>query len=104
MLKNSDKDKQLDSLNNKKTALLEEKLSLKKQLEKKDAEISDLNTKLNERLMELRDLKADKQLLDERLVNNDCFEELQQKSMYSFRKNSEIQVICWRREILILVD
>ncbi|CAF1024415.1 unnamed protein product [Adineta ricciae] len=67
MLKNSDKDKQLDSLNNKKTALLEEKLSLKKQLEKKDTEISDLNTKLNERLMELRNLKTDKQLLDQRL-------------------------------------
>jgi hypothetical protein len=38
-------------------------------MEKKDSEINDLNTKLNEKLAELQSLNSDKKVLDEQLVN-----------------------------------
>jgi hypothetical protein len=38
-------------------------------MEKKDSEINDLNTKLNEKLSELQSLKSDKTVLDQQLVN-----------------------------------
>jgi hypothetical protein len=38
-------------------------------MEKKDSEINDLNTKLNEKITELQSLSSDKKVLDEQLVN-----------------------------------
>ncbi|UJR20910.1 hypothetical protein I4U23_024019 [Adineta vaga] len=67
MVKNSDKVRELDTIISQKNGIEAEKSNLQKQLDKKDSEINDLNSKLNERLIELRDLKADKQVLDQRL-------------------------------------
>lgn len=52
-----------------KRELDEEKLNIQRQMEKKDSEINDLNTKLNEKLAEVRSLKSDKSVLDEQLVS-----------------------------------
>jgi hypothetical protein len=38
-------------------------------MEKKDSEINDLNTKLNEKLAELQSVKSDKTVVDEQLVS-----------------------------------
>jgi hypothetical protein len=37
-------------------------------MNKKDSEFHDLNTKLNEKIAEIRSLRSDKQVLDEQLV------------------------------------
>jgi len=39
-------------------------------MEKKDSEINDLNTKLNEKLAELQSLNSDKKVADEQIVNS----------------------------------
>lgn len=38
-------------------------------MEKKDSEINDLNTKLNEKIAEVKSLQTDKKVFDEQLVN-----------------------------------
>lgn len=68
-MKNSDADKKFENLNSHKRELEEEKLTIQRQMEKKDSEINDLNTKLNEKKAELDGLKSDKQVLDQQLVN-----------------------------------
>lgn len=73
-IKNSDSAKKLESIDSRKRELEEEKLTIQRQMEKKDSEINDLNTKLNERNAELQSLKSDKTALDEQLVRpvNEC--------------------------------
>ena len=51
-----------------KRELDEEKLTIQRQMEKKDSEINDLNTKLNEKISELQSLKTDKKVLEEQMV------------------------------------
>ena len=67
-MKNSDADKKFEDLSARKRELEEEKLTIRRQMEKKDSEVNDLNTKLNERKAELESLKSDKQVLDQQLV------------------------------------
>ena len=43
-------------------------------MEKKDSEINDLNTKLNEKNAEIESLKSDKTVADEQLVNRNDIE------------------------------
>jgi peptidoglycan hydrolase CwlO-like protein len=69
-LKNSDSEKKIENINSRKHELEEEKLNIQKQMEKKDSEVNDLNTKLNEKTAELQSLKSDKNVLDEQLVNS----------------------------------
>ncbi len=38
-------------------------------MEKKDSEVNDLNTKLNEKIAALQSLSSDKKVLEEQLVN-----------------------------------
>jgi peptidoglycan hydrolase CwlO-like protein len=68
-LKNSDSEKKYENLNSRKRELEEEKLTIQRQMEKKDSEINDLNTKLNEKIAEVKTLQTDKKVLDEQLVN-----------------------------------
>jgi peptidoglycan hydrolase CwlO-like protein len=68
-LKNSDSEKKYENLNSRKRELEEEKLTIQRQMEKKDSEINDLNTKLNEKIAEVKSLQTDKKVLDEQLVN-----------------------------------
>jgi uncharacterized coiled-coil DUF342 family protein len=68
-MKNSDSEKKIEGINTRKRELEEEKLNNQRQMEKKDSEINDLNTKLNERTAELQSLKSDKKVLNEQLVN-----------------------------------
>jgi len=68
-MKNSDADKKYENINSRKRELEEEKLTIQRQMEKKDSEINDLNTKLNEKIAELQSLNSDKKVLDEQLVN-----------------------------------
>ncbi len=68
-IKNSDSEKKYENLNSRKRELDEEYLTIQRQMEKKDSEINDLNTKLNEKLAELQSLQSDKKVLDEELVN-----------------------------------
>jgi predicted RNase H-like nuclease (RuvC/YqgF family) len=62
-------------MNIRKRELEEEKLVVQRQMEKKDSEINDLNTKLNEKLAEIQGLKSDKQVLDQQTVctSSECF-------------------------------
>jgi chromosome segregation ATPase len=69
-LKNSDSEKKIENINSRKHELEEDKLNIQKQMEKKDSEVNDLNTKLNEKTAELQSLKSDKNVLDEQLVNS----------------------------------
>jgi len=69
-LKNSDAEKKIENINSRKHELEEDKLNIQKQMEKKDSEVNDLNTKLNEKTAELQSLKSDKNVLDEQLVNS----------------------------------
>jgi peptidoglycan hydrolase CwlO-like protein len=69
-LKNSDAEKNIENINSRKHELEEDKLNIQKQMEKKDSEVNDLNTKLNEKTAELQSLKSDKNVLDEQLVNS----------------------------------
>ncbi len=68
-MKNSDSEKKYENLNSRKRELEEEKLTIQRQMEKKDSEINDLNTKLNEKIAEVKTLQTDKKVLDEQLVN-----------------------------------
>lgn len=68
-MKNSDWEKKYENLNSRKRELDEEKGNIQRQMEKKDSEINELNTKLNEKITELKSLQSDKQVLDEQLVN-----------------------------------
>ncbi len=68
-IKNSDSEKKYENLNSRKRELDEEHLTIQRQMEKKDSEINDLNTKLNEKLAELQSLQSDKKVVDEELVN-----------------------------------
>jgi peptidoglycan hydrolase CwlO-like protein len=68
-LKNSDSEKKYENLNSRKRELEEEKLTIQRQMEKKDSEINDLNTKLNEKIAEVKSLQTDKKVFDEQLVN-----------------------------------
>lgn len=63
-----------------KRELDEEKLTIQRQMEKKDSEINDLNTKLNEKISELQSLKTDKKVLEEQLVK-----ENEKKTFVTFR-------------------
>ena len=49
--------------------LEDEKLNIQRQMEKKDSEINDLNTKFNEKLVEVQSLKTDTNVLYEQLVS-----------------------------------
>jgi len=66
-IKNSDAEKKIANINSRKHEIEEEKLTIQRQIEKKDSEINDLNTKLNERTAELQSLRSDKKALDEQL-------------------------------------
>ncbi|CAM4865600.1 unnamed protein product [Rotaria socialis] len=66
-IKNSDVDRKLENMISRKRELEEEKLTIQRQMEKKDSEVNDLNTKLNEKLAEIQSLKTDKNVLDEQL-------------------------------------
>ena len=68
-MKNSDSEKKFENLNLRKRELEEDKVNIQRQMEKKDSEINDLNTKLNEKIAELKTLQTDKKVLDEQLVN-----------------------------------
>jgi peptidoglycan hydrolase CwlO-like protein len=68
-LKNSDSEKKYDNLNVRKRELEEEKANIQRQMEKKDSEINDLNTKLNEKIAEVKSLQSDRKVFDEQLVN-----------------------------------
>ncbi len=68
-MKNSDSEKKYENLNSRKRELEEEKLTIQRQMEKKDSEINDLNTKLNEKIAEVKSLQTDKKVFDEQLVN-----------------------------------
>ncbi|CAF1003674.1 unnamed protein product [Rotaria magnacalcarata] len=66
-IKNNDIDKKLENMISRKRELEEETLTIQRQMEKKDSEVNDLNTKLNEKLAEIQSLKTDKNVLDEQL-------------------------------------
>ena len=68
-MKNSDSDKKYENLSSRKRELEEEKLTIQKQMEKKDSEINDLNTRLNEKIAELQSMNSDKKVADEQLVS-----------------------------------
>ncbi len=68
-MKNSDSEKKYDNLNVRKRELEEEKANIQRQMEKKDSEINDLNTKLNEKIAEVKSLQSDRKVFDEQLVN-----------------------------------
>ncbi len=68
-MKNSDSEKKYDNLNSRKRDLEEEKVNIQRQMEKKDSEINDLNTKLNEKIAEVKSLQSDRKVFDEQLVN-----------------------------------
>jgi len=99
-IKNSDSEKKYDNLNSRKRELEEEKLTIQRQMEKKDSEINDLNTKLNEKLAELQSLNSDKKVLDEQLKDykslqetlaskNTLIEKLQQQLNDQKQSNNE---------------
>ncbi|UJR28618.1 hypothetical protein I4U23_009851 [Adineta vaga] len=66
-IKNSDVQKKVEDISSRKRELEEDKMNVQKQMEKKDSEINDLNTKLNEKTVELQSLKSDKNVVDEQL-------------------------------------
>jgi predicted nucleic acid-binding Zn-ribbon protein len=68
-MKNSDHEKTIDSINTRKHELEQEKVDIQRQMEKKDSEINDLNTKFNEKISEIQSLKSDNKVLGEQLVN-----------------------------------
>ncbi|CAF5113495.1 unnamed protein product, partial [Rotaria sp. Silwood1] len=59
--------KKLDNVILRKRELDEEKLTIQRQMEKKDSEINDLNTKLNEKSAEIQSHKTYKNVLDEQI-------------------------------------
>ena len=67
-MKNSEHEKTIETINSSKRELEDEKLNFQKQLEKKDSEVNELNTKLNEKLAELQSIKTDKEVLETQLV------------------------------------
>lgn len=62
-------DKKLENTISRKHELEEDKLNIQRQMEKKDSEINDLNTKLNEKLSEIQSLKSDKTAFEQQVVN-----------------------------------
>jgi hypothetical protein len=83
-MKNSENEKKIESFNINKRELEDEKLNIQKQMEKKDAEINDLNTKFNEKISELESFKSDKQVLEEQLVNNLIKKKKQKENSFYF--------------------
>lgn len=71
-LKNSEAEKKIDTLISRKRELEEEKLTVQRQVEKKESEINDINTKLNEKNAEIQGLKSDKQALEQQIVQSNC--------------------------------
>lgn len=90
-IKNSDADKKIESLNTRKREIEEEKLTLQRQIEKKDSEINDLNTKINEKLSEIKSLVSDKNVLNDQLVSqNLSVHHISIEDIFNFsRKNIE---------------
>lgn len=66
-IKTSDYERQIDLLNTSRQELREQQASLLKQAERKDADINDLNVKINEQNAALQSIKTDKQVLEEQI-------------------------------------